>query len=84
MNPVNSFNVGAGAMLTGANPQGAMQNAQNNHVSRHVAQVLQSQGPFTGWRAEVPITERAGKVWQMYVTSTSCCLLFKIISCTWW
>ncbi|OKL60313.1 hypothetical protein UA08_04131 [Talaromyces atroroseus] len=65
MNQVNFSNVGTGAMLTGANPQGAMPNNQTSLVSRQVAQVLQSQGPYTGWRAEVPIQDRAQKVWQM-------------------
>ncbi|THC90865.1 hypothetical protein EYZ11_009678 [Aspergillus tanneri] len=30
-----------------------------------VAQALQSQGPFSGWRAEVPVKDRAVKVYQM-------------------
>lgn len=74
MNPVNFSNVGTGAMLTGANPQGPMQPPQNAQVQRHIAVALQNQGPFTGWRAEVTIPDRAGKVLQMYVSS--CCLFF--------
>ncbi|EED20002.1 conserved hypothetical protein [Talaromyces stipitatus ATCC 10500] len=65
MNPVNFSNVGTGAMLTGANPQGPMQQPQNAQVQRHIAVALQNQGPFTGWRAEVSIPDRAGKVLQM-------------------
>lgn len=69
MNPVNFSNVGTGAMLTGANPQGPMQPPQNAQIQRHIAVALQNQGPFTGWRAEVTIPDRAGKVMQMYVSS---------------
>ncbi|GAM39218.1 hypothetical protein TCE0_034r10578 [Talaromyces pinophilus] len=65
MNSVNFSNVGTGAMLTGANPQGPMQPPQNAQVQRHIAVALQNQGPFTGWRAEVTIPDRAGKVLQM-------------------
>lgn len=50
-------------------PPGQMQVPQKNEnaqmILKHVAQALQSQGPFTGWRAEVPIQERAMKVYQM-------------------
>ncbi|EEA27541.1 hypothetical protein TMatcc_004156 [Talaromyces marneffei ATCC 18224] len=65
MNPVSFSNVGTGAMVTGANPQGPMQPPQNAQVQRHIAVALQNQGPFTGWRAEVTIPDRAGKVLQM-------------------
>ena len=72
MNPVNFSNVGTGAMLTGVNIQGPMQRPQNAQVQRHINIALKNQGPFTGWRAEVIIPDRAGKVMQMYVSS--CCL----------
>jgi hypothetical protein len=60
-----------GAMLTGVNIQGPMQPPQNAQVQRHIAVALQKQGPFTGWRAEVTIPDRAGKVLQMYLSSCS-------------
>jgi hypothetical protein len=67
MNPAN-FPNGAG-MPAGARPHGQMQVPQMNESSQvvinHVAQALQSQGPFSGWRAEFPIKERAHKVYQM-------------------
>lgn len=64
MNPAN-FNVGGG-MPGGAMPQ--MHMPQNNHdgqvIFNHAVQALQSQ-QFTGWKKEVPIQERAMKVYQM-------------------
>lgn len=53
-------------MPGGAKPQ--MQNPQNNDaqfIFNHAVQALQIQPPFTGWRAEVPLQERALKVYQM-------------------
>lgn len=64
MNPANFSNVGGG-MPGGAMPQ--MQMPQNNDaqvIFNHAFQALQSQ-PFTGWKKEVPIQERAMKVYQM-------------------
>jgi hypothetical protein len=67
MNPANFSNVGG--MPGMSKPPGQMQVPQKNEnaqmILKHVAQALQSQGPFTGWRAEVPIQERAMKVYQM-------------------
>ncbi|KAJ5246498.1 hypothetical protein N7468_001481 [Penicillium chermesinum] len=56
------------------NPQGmavrpGMQPPRNENASlimNHVAQMLQSQGPFQGWKAEVPIKSRAMNVYQMW------------------
>lgn len=72
MNPANFPNVGGG-MPGGAKPHGQMQIPQKNEnasvIMNQVAQALQTQGPFTGWRAEVPIKDRAVKVYQMWVES---------------
>ncbi|CRG85849.1 Cell surface glycoprotein 1 [Talaromyces islandicus] len=69
MNPANFPNVGAAAMPGAPNPgQGT---AQSNQVLTHILRALQSQGPFTGWRAEVPPEERAKKTWQMFVLQCS-------------
>ncbi|GFG18647.1 hypothetical protein IFM5058_09214 [Aspergillus udagawae] len=68
MNPANFPNVGGG-MPGGANPHGQTQMPQRNEnasvIMNQVAQALQAQGPFNGWRAEVPIKDRAVKVYQM-------------------
>ncbi len=68
MNPANFPNVGGG-MPGGANPHGQTQMPQRNEnasvIMNQVAQALQAQGPFSGWRAEVPIKDRAVKVYQM-------------------
>lgn len=74
MNPANYSNVGGGGIPGVSNPHGQMQpqkgDSMNNQiVFKHVGQALQSQGPFTGWRAEVPVQERAMKVLQMYGAS---------------
>lgn len=67
MNPANFTN--GGAMPTEAKPHGQIQVPQKNESNQvlinHVAQALQSQGPFSGWRAEFPIKDRAFKVYQM-------------------
>lgn len=67
MNPANFPN--GGAMPGGPNPHGQMQVPQRNEnqqvLINHVAQTLQAQGPFSGWRAEFPIKDRALKVYQM-------------------
>lgn len=67
MNSANFANLGTGAMLNGVNPQGALQSSQNAHIHRHILQELQKQGPFSGWRAEFPISERISWVSNMYV-----------------
>lgn len=68
MNPASFSNVGGG-MPGAGKPPGPVQVPQKNEnaqvILRYVAQALQSQGPFAGWRAEVPIQERAMKVYQM-------------------
>lgn len=68
MNPANFPNVG-GAMNGGVKPHGQMQlptKPENNQIIlQQVAQALQAQGQYSGWRADVPIRERALKVYQM-------------------
>ncbi|PYI06384.1 hypothetical protein BO78DRAFT_119202 [Aspergillus sclerotiicarbonarius CBS 121057] len=63
MNPANFTNVG------GVKPHGQMQlpqKAENNQIILgQVAQALQAQGQYSGWRADVPVRERALKVYQM-------------------
>ncbi|KAL1846939.1 hypothetical protein Plec18170_008907 [Paecilomyces lecythidis] len=54
-------------------PPGQMPVPQKNNENtqmllKHIAQTLQSQGPFTGWRAEVPIQARATKVYQIFTS----------------
>lgn len=34
-------------------------------MMNHVAQMLQNQGPYGGWKAEVPTKTRATNVYQM-------------------
>ena len=66
MNP-NGFPNPQGAAMAGAARPG-MQPPRNENASiimNHVAQMLQSQGPFSGWKAEVPIKNRAMNVYQM-------------------
>lgn len=67
MNPAN-FPAG---MPGAAKPHGQVPVMQKNEntqlVMNQVAQMLQAQGPFSGWRAEVSIKERAMKIYQMYV-----------------
>lgn len=73
MNPVNFPNVGP-AMPPAAIPPGARpppqvpgaQRAQNTNIlMANIAQLLQKQGPYTGWRAEVPVRDRAVKIYQL-------------------
>lgn len=55
MNPANLPNVGGG--MNGGN--------NNSIILSQVAQALQAQGQYSGWRAEVPVRDRAMKVYQM-------------------
>ncbi|KAL4771471.1 hypothetical protein BDW60DRAFT_64159 [Aspergillus nidulans var. acristatus] len=67
MNPANFPNVN-GAMSAGVKPPGQMQGvpkADMQHILNNVAQMLQSQGPWSGWRAEVSVRDRTFKVHQM-------------------
>ena len=72
MNHASFANVGAGmpgpAPPTTHGQMTAMNKLENNQQTlvRRVALSLQSQGLFTGWRAEVNIAERTMKVVQMY------------------
>lgn len=52
----------AGAARPGMQPP---RNENASIIMNHVAQMLQSQGPFSGWKAEVPIKNRAMNVYQM-------------------
>jgi hypothetical protein len=56
----------------------SMEEPENIQVLQYIAVILQNQGPFTGWRAEVIIPHRVGKISQLYVSS--CCLLFAHIN----
>jgi hypothetical protein len=45
-----------------------MQVPKNDNVQammNHVAQMLQNQGPYGGWKGEVPVKTRATNVYQM-------------------
>jgi hypothetical protein len=45
-----------------------MQAPKNENVQammNHVVQMLQSQGPYGGWKGEVDVKIRAGNVYQM-------------------
>ncbi|KAL2826055.1 hypothetical protein BDW59DRAFT_66755 [Aspergillus cavernicola] len=67
MNHANFSNVSA-VMNTGAKPPGQMQGHKNDsiqYILSNVAQALQAQGPFNGWRAEVGVRDRTFKVHQM-------------------
>lgn len=64
MNPANfPSNVGAGNVMQ--QPEKGKSDA--HMLLKHVGQIIQAQGPFTGWRQSVPIQERVMKVYQMYV-----------------
>ncbi|KAE8144407.1 hypothetical protein BDV25DRAFT_95931 [Aspergillus avenaceus] len=72
MNPANFSNAGGG-MPGGAKPPGQMQVPQQQKpeiqvMMNFLAQTLQSQGPFSGWRAEVSLKERAINVYQMWTS----------------
>lgn len=68
MNPANFPNIGGG-IPGGGNPHAQMQVPQqkpdNQVMLNYLAQALQSQGTFTGWRADVSLKERAVNVYQM-------------------
>ncbi|KAK2738194.1 hypothetical protein FQN57_007169 [Myotisia sp. PD_48] len=67
MNPSNfSAHTGAMASSDTSTPQMPPQKIEHSQMLlSHVAQALQAQGPFTGWRESVPVEERAIKVRQM-------------------
>ena len=89
MNPAHFPNPSGG--MSGV-PKPGMQPPKNDNthlIMGQVAQALQSQGQFGGWKGEVPIKTRAMNVYQMYahaVTSlylllnTDCTLLHRITS----
>jgi hypothetical protein len=67
MNPAQFPNPGGsipGAIAPGMQPP-KTENSQA--IMAHVAHVLSNQGPYTGWKAEVPIKTRAMNVYQMCV-----------------
>jgi hypothetical protein len=72
MNPNPQFpNAPGSGGMVGVKP-GMQQPNKDSQQSQsiimgHVAQVLHSQGPFSGWKADVHIKIRAMNVWQMYV-----------------
>lgn len=72
MNPGEFPNPGAGPGRPAPNAamrmQANMQVPKNDNVQSmmsYVAQVLQGQGSYGGWQAEVPIKTRATNVYQM-------------------
>lgn len=66
MNPATNYpNVGGG--MPGGAKLHFPQNSDNQVIFNHAVQALQTQAPFSGWRAEVTLSERAMKVYQMYV-----------------
>lgn len=69
MTPANYSNVGGGKPGR-AEPHGQMQVPQqqdqdNQQVMDHIVHALQSQGPFTNWRADIIIEERASNVYHV-------------------
>ena len=67
MNPATNYSNVGGGMPGGAKLH-FPQNSDNQVIFNHAVQALQSQAPFSGWRAEVTLSERAMKVYQMYVS----------------
>jgi hypothetical protein len=67
MNSVNFSNVGGGIPSTAGShlAQGAMKQESVQPIIKFITQTLQSKGPLTGWRAEVPMQDRVTKVYQM-------------------
>ncbi|KAF5016322.1 hypothetical protein F66182_12029, partial [Fusarium sp. NRRL 66182] len=43
----------------------SMKASQNIQLRQQIAVILRKLGPFTGWRAEVAIPDRAGKIFQL-------------------
>lgn len=62
-----------GVVKPGMQPQ---KNENAQVIMAHVAQVLQNQGNYGGWKSEVPIKTRAMNVYQMWVLSPSDLPLF--------
>lgn len=54
-----------GVVKTGMQPP---KNENAQVIMSHVAQVLQNQGTYGGWKGEVAIKTRAMMVYQMYVS----------------
>ncbi|KAE8342109.1 hypothetical protein BDV24DRAFT_162665 [Aspergillus arachidicola] len=72
MTTANYSNVGGGRP-GGAEPHGQMQAPQqqdqdNQQVMDYVVHALQSQGPFTHWRADIIIEERANNVYHVWTS----------------
>lgn len=64
MNPANFPHVN-GVMNVGVKPPAQMQGVPKNdgqHLLSLIAGNLQGQGPFSGWRAEVSVRDRAIKI----------------------
>ncbi|KAE8322527.1 hypothetical protein BDV39DRAFT_209669 [Aspergillus sergii] len=72
MTPANYSNV-SGGRPGRAEPHGQMQAPQqqdqgNQQVMDYVVHALQSQGPFTNWRADIIIQERANNVYHVWTS----------------
>lgn len=67
MNPNQQFtNAPGGGGMPGVKTGMQPPNKESQAIiMNHVAQVLQNQGPFSGWKAEVSMKNRAMNVWQM-------------------
>ncbi|KAJ5654306.1 hypothetical protein N7490_001309 [Penicillium lividum] len=68
MNPNQFPNAPGGGGMVGGKP--GMQPPKDNQqiqgiIMSHVAQVLQNQGPFSGWKAEITNKTRMMNIWQM-------------------
>ncbi|EEP82698.1 predicted protein [Uncinocarpus reesii 1704] len=70
MNPAG-FPVAGGAAGSAMPPNDKPKLDSTQMLWKHVGQIIQAQGPFTGWRESVQIQERIMKVCQMYVILTS-------------
>ncbi|PIG79369.1 hypothetical protein AARAC_010947 [Aspergillus arachidicola] len=68
MNPANFPNVGGGMPGAHGQMQVPQQKPDNQLMMNYLAQALQSQGTFTGWRADVSLKERAVNVYQMWTS----------------
>ncbi|KAB8269442.1 hypothetical protein BDV30DRAFT_216785 [Aspergillus minisclerotigenes] len=72
MTPANYSNVGGGRPGR-AEPHGQMQVPQqqdqdNQQVMDYIVHALKSQGPFTNWRADIIIEERANNVYHVWTS----------------